>query len=61
MQCISAKISVTLLSVTIRGFASKAETPKGSEILGRVVFVQVPWLPCMKKKKSGFMEDEQLY
>lgn len=47
--------------VIIRGFETRGEIPEGSEILGRVVFVQVPWLPCMKKKKSGFMEDEQLY
>jgi hypothetical protein len=47
--------------VVIKAFAKRSEIPEGSEILGRVDFVQVPWLPCMQKKKSGFMEDDQLY
>ena len=47
--------------VVIRGFETRAEIPEGSEILGRVDFCLVPWLPCMQKKKSGFAEDEQLY
>jgi len=47
--------------VVIRGFETRAEIPEGSEILGRVDFVLVPWLPCMQKTKSGFMEDDQLY
>lgn len=47
--------------VLIKAFNTKAEIPQGSEILGRVDFVQVPWLPAMQKKKSGFQEDDQLY
>mmetsp|Transcript_5574 Transcript_5574/g.10593 ORF Transcript_5574/g.10593 Transcript_5574/m.10593 type:complete len:230 (-) Transcript_5574:742-1431(-) len=47
--------------VLIKAFTTKSEIPEGSEILGRVDFVQVPWLPCMQKKRSGFMEDDQLY
>lgn len=47
--------------VWIKAFTQKSEIPDGSEILGRVDFVQVPWLPCMQKKKTGFMEDDQLY
>jgi len=47
--------------VLIKAFSTKAEIPVGSEVLGRVTYVQIPWLPCMKKKKSGFMEDDQLY
>jgi hypothetical protein len=47
--------------VLIKAFTTKAEIPEGSEILGRVDFVQVPWLPCMQKKKTGFMEDDQLF
>ncbi len=47
--------------VVIRAFLSKDEIPAGAEILGRVEYVQVPWLPCMKKKKSGFAEDDAVY
>ena len=47
--------------VLIKAFSTRAEIPDGAEILGRVEYVQVPWLPCMKKKKSGFMEDDAVY
>lgn len=47
--------------VLIKAFNTKDEIPSGSEILGRVEFVQLPWLPCMQKKKSGFMEDDSVY
>mmetsp|Transcript_23231 Transcript_23231/g.34585 ORF Transcript_23231/g.34585 Transcript_23231/m.34585 type:complete len:225 (+) Transcript_23231:106-780(+) len=47
--------------LVIRAFATKAELPESATILGQVVFVQIPWLPCMKKTKSGFMEEDELY
>ena len=47
--------------VVVRAFNTQDEIPPGSEILGRVDFVQVPWLPCMKKSKSGFMEEDNLF
>ncbi len=47
--------------LVIRAFATKAELPESATILGEVVFVQIPWLPCMKKKKSGFMEEDELF
>ena len=34
--------------VRIAAFTSKDELPAGSQILGQVVLVQIPWLPCMK-------------
>uniref|UniRef100_A0A7S3PYS7 Rubisco accumulation factor 1 C-terminal domain-containing protein n=1 Tax=Chaetoceros debilis TaxID=122233 RepID=A0A7S3PYS7_9STRA len=47
--------------IVIKAYSTKAEMPEGGEVIGRVDFVQVPWLPCMKKKKSGFQEDDSLY
>jgi len=47
--------------VVIRAYATKAEMPAGADILGQVVFCQIPWLPCMKSTRSGFMEEEELY
>lgn len=47
--------------LVIRAYATKAELPESATILGEVVFVQIPWLPCMKKNKSGFMEEDELF
>lgn len=47
--------------IKIGGFPTKKDLPVDATILGRVIFVQIPWLPCMKKTKSGFMEEEELY
>eukprot|EP00587_Corethron_hystrix_P013952 CAMPEP_0113312440 /NCGR_PEP_ID=MMETSP0010_2-20120614/9278_1 /TAXON_ID=216773 ORGANISM="Corethron hystrix, Strain 308" /NCGR_SAMPLE_ID=MMETSP0010_2 /ASSEMBLY_ACC=CAM_ASM_000155 /LENGTH=150 /DNA_ID=CAMNT_0000168283 /DNA_START=303 /DNA_END=755 /DNA_ORIENTATION=- /assembly_acc=CAM_ASM_000155 len=47
--------------ISIGAYTSKKDMPEGSEIVGRVIMVQIPWLPCMQKKKSGFMEDDALY
>lgn len=47
--------------IRIGGFPTKNDLPKGAEILGQVVFVQIPWLPCMKKTKSGFVEEDELF
>jgi len=47
--------------VTIAAFGSKGEVPEGAKILGHVTLVQIPWLPSMQKKKSGFMEEDTLF
>lgn len=45
----------------IAAFGSKDEIPKGAEIIGHVTFVQIPWLPGMEKKRSGFAEEDELF
>ena len=47
--------------VSIGAFATKADLPAGSEILGHVVLCQIPWLPSMKPTKSGFMEVDEYF
>ena len=47
--------------VHIGAFNTKDEMPTPSRILGHVTMVQIPWLPSMKKKKSGFMEEDTLW
>ncbi len=47
--------------VTIAAFGSKMEMPPNAKILGHVTLVQIPWLPNMQKKKSGFMEEDELF
>jgi hypothetical protein len=47
--------------VQIAAFSSKREIPAGTQILGQVVLVQIPWLPCMKPTKSGFMEADEYF
>ncbi len=54
-------IDVPGQGLIIKAYNLKSELPEGGEILGRVVYVQVPWLPCMQKKKSGFQEDDSVY
>lgn len=45
----------------IGAYATKAEMPPDCNILGRVDLTLIPWLPCMQKKKSGFMEEDRLW
>lgn len=45
----------------IAAFGSKAEVPASAQILGHVTLVQIPWLPGMQKKKSGFAEEDELF
>jgi len=45
----------------IRAFEAKTDLPEGSQILGQVVLVQIPWLPSMKPTKSGFMEEDEYF
>ena len=47
--------------LTIAAFGSKGEMPANAQILGQVTLVQIPWLPSMQKKKSGFMEEDELF
>lgn len=47
--------------ITIAAFVSKGEMPPNAKILGHVTLVQIPWLPSMQKKKSGFMEEDELF
>lgn len=45
----------------IGAFAAKVDMPANVKIMGHVTFVQIPWLPSMLKKRSGFMEEDQLF
>lgn len=45
----------------IRAFETKKNMPSNCEILGRVVLAQIPWLPCMKPTKSGFLESDEYF
>lgn len=47
--------------LTIGAFESKSELPEGVSIMGQVELVQIPWLPCMKPTKSGFMEEDEYF
>jgi hypothetical protein len=47
--------------LTIGAFPTKEDLPAGCEILGQVVVVQIPWLPCMKPTKTGFMEVDEYF
>lgn len=47
--------------ITIAAFPAKEELPASAKILGHVTLVQIPWLPSMEKKSSGFLEEDQLY
>ena len=48
-------------TVTIAAFESKAAMPANANILGQVTLVQIPWLPSMQKRRSGFMEEDALF
>jgi len=45
----------------VGAFTTKDEMPSGAVVLGQVVMVQIPWLPCMKPTKSGFMEVDEYF
>ncbi|EJK54498.1 hypothetical protein THAOC_25870, partial [Thalassiosira oceanica] len=44
-----------------RGVRDVRRPPRGARILGQVTLVQIPWLPVMMKKRSGFSEEEDLF
>jgi len=48
-------------NVSIGAYTSKSELPTNCNILGQVALVQIPWLPCMKKTKTGFMEEDEYF
>jgi hypothetical protein len=47
--------------VTIAAYTAKEDIPADGTIVGQVVLVQIPWLPCMKPSKSGFMESDEYF
>ena len=47
--------------ITIGAFNSKEELPEDCEILGQVLQVTIPWLPCMTKTKTGFLEADEYF
>jgi len=48
-------------TLRIGAFTSKEELSPGTEIVGRVLLVQIPWLPSMKPTKSGFIEVDEYF
>jgi hypothetical protein len=49
------------VGLTIEAFSAKSDLPGGSDILGQVLMVQVPWLPCMVPTKTGFLEADEYF
>mmetsp|Transcript_19244 Transcript_19244/g.41831 ORF Transcript_19244/g.41831 Transcript_19244/m.41831 type:complete len:230 (+) Transcript_19244:196-885(+) len=47
--------------LVIGAFPFKTELPNEAEILGHVLLCQLPWLPCMKPTKTGFMEADEYF
>lgn len=47
--------------LVIGAFPTKQELPQEAEIIGQVVLCQVPWLPCMKPTKTGFLEADEYF
>lgn len=47
--------------LVIGAYPTKKDKSKGSEILGRVEVVQIPWLPSMAPTKTGFMEADEYF
>jgi hypothetical protein len=45
----------------IGAYETKADLPADCEILGQVLLCQIPWLPSMKKTKTGFMEVDEYF
>jgi len=47
--------------IVIGAFETRETLPIDCEIIGQVVFCQVPWLPSMKKTKTGFLEADEYF
>lgn len=47
--------------LTIGAYEHKADLPDNCEILGQVRLCQIPWLPSMKKTKTGFLEVDEYF
>mmetsp|Transcript_28887 Transcript_28887/g.35133 ORF Transcript_28887/g.35133 Transcript_28887/m.35133 type:complete len:231 (+) Transcript_28887:110-802(+) len=45
----------------IEAYNSKNELPEGCRILGRVILVNIPWLPAMTPTKTGFAEADEYF
>lgn len=45
----------------IKAYEHKGEMPTDATIVGQVELVQIPWLPCMKPTKTGFMECDEYF
>jgi hypothetical protein len=54
-------IDVPGSGISIGAFETKETLPANAEILGQVVLCQIPWLPCMKPTKSGFLEEDEYF
>jgi len=48
-------------AIEIGAYNAMSEMPAGSSIVGHVQLVQIPWLPCMKTKKTGFAEENEYF
>lgn len=45
----------------VAAFNTREEMPVGAEVLGQVILSQIPWLPCMKPTRTGFMEVDEYF
>jgi hypothetical protein len=54
-------VNVPKVGVVIGAYPTKKDMPADAEILGRVILVQIPWLPSMAPTKTGFMEADEVF
>lgn len=47
--------------LVIGAFPTRDQLPADAEIVGHVVLCQIPWLPCMKPTKTGFLEADEYF
>eukprot|EP00565_Helicotheca_tamesis_P008045 CAMPEP_0185728068 /NCGR_PEP_ID=MMETSP1171-20130828/3548_1 /TAXON_ID=374046 /ORGANISM="Helicotheca tamensis, Strain CCMP826" /LENGTH=233 /DNA_ID=CAMNT_0028396733 /DNA_START=116 /DNA_END=817 /DNA_ORIENTATION=+ len=47
--------------LTIGAYETKGDLPEGSEIVGRILLTQIPFLPCMQPSKTGFAEVDNYF
>eukprot|EP00522_Entomoneis_paludosa_P005500 CAMPEP_0172448224 /NCGR_PEP_ID=MMETSP1065-20121228/7276_1 /TAXON_ID=265537 /ORGANISM="Amphiprora paludosa, Strain CCMP125" /LENGTH=171 /DNA_ID=CAMNT_0013199653 /DNA_START=183 /DNA_END=698 /DNA_ORIENTATION=- len=45
----------------IGAYEEQKDIPEGTDILGRVEMVQIPWLPAMTPTKTGFLEADEYF
>lgn len=51
----------TTNELKIGAYECKADMPNIMKIIGRVVLVQIPWLPEMQPSKTGFLEADEYF
>lgn len=51
----------TTNELKIGAYETKADMPNDMKIIGRLVLVQIPWLPEMKPSKTGFLEADEYF